>query len=325
MQVPPILRRLGALTILSVLCGVLCCRKPVAPLVAVIPETTAQELWESEHAGVALAARQYGWNIYWNAPSREGDVQRQIQIVNAVRLRKPTGVILSPIDAFALIYPVQTLLAAGIPVVVTGSQLGIAPAGGLSFVLNDEQETGKLIAEHLAPELKPGDTVAILGVNSAILALADRARAIRNALLQRAPDIQVIERKGELSGFEQPEESAEETIRSIPHLKVIIGLDIQQTRAAHFALVHTGMSGSIILIGCEQDLDLVRLLRAGKIDSIVAINSASMGAIALENIARYREGKSFPRVTATSPVLITRENVDTSEMQKILNMDWSIR
>jgi len=41
--------------------------RPRAPIVAIIPETTAQELWESEHAGVAATITGTPWGTYWNA------------------------------------------------------------------------------------------------------------------------------------------------------------------------------------------------------------------------------------------------------------------
>jgi ribose transport system substrate-binding protein len=56
------------------------CRAP-APIVAIIPETTAQELWESEHAGVAATIAGTPWGTYWNGSSSEDQVAQQIALV----------------------------------------------------------------------------------------------------------------------------------------------------------------------------------------------------------------------------------------------------
>lgn len=106
--------------------------------IAVIPQTTAQEIWESEHAGAARAASESGWSIYWNGPSREDDFTRQIQIVNQEIERRVDGLVLAPDHAVALISPVRNALAHNIPCVVVSSPLGISPGGMLSYVLNDE-------------------------------------------------------------------------------------------------------------------------------------------------------------------------------------------
>jgi hypothetical protein len=52
-----------------------------APIVAIIPETTAHELWESEHAGVAATIAGTPWRTYWNGPSSEDQVVQQIALV----------------------------------------------------------------------------------------------------------------------------------------------------------------------------------------------------------------------------------------------------
>ena len=88
--------RLGILTTSLMCCLIASCRSTQPPVVAVVPETTAREVWESEHAGAERAAHALGWSIYWNGPSREDDVARQIQIVNSAIARHVTGLILSP-------------------------------------------------------------------------------------------------------------------------------------------------------------------------------------------------------------------------------------
>ena len=67
------------------------CARAHPHTVAVIPEMTAQELWEAEHAGVASAALGTNWEIYWNGPGRKDDVARQIELVEAAIAQLETG------------------------------------------------------------------------------------------------------------------------------------------------------------------------------------------------------------------------------------------
>jgi ribose transport system substrate-binding protein len=289
----------------------------------VIPQTTAQELWESEHAGAHQAANRLGWSLYWNGPSRDDDVPRQIQLVHRVIERGAAGLILSPDHSVALIGPVREVLAAGIPVVLLGSPLALPADKNLSFVLNDESETGRLVTERLLPRLKPGDSVAVLGVNPAILALVDRAHAIESSLHTADPSLHLIERRSTSFGFDEAEETAEEVLRSNPGLRAIVTLDIHQTRAVYYALTRLGLEGRVLLIGCDQDLDLVRLLREGNIDAIVAENTFAMGTQAVQIIARLRKGQTAPERVVISPLLVTRDNVDRPDVQQVLDMNWS--
>jgi hypothetical protein len=69
---------------------------PPAPIVAIIPETTAQELWESEHAGVAPTIAGTPWGTYWNGPSSEDQVAQQITLVQHTESIHAAGLILAP-------------------------------------------------------------------------------------------------------------------------------------------------------------------------------------------------------------------------------------
>ena len=300
----------------------LACKSSHRPVIAVIPETTAEEISESEHAGVENAARSLGWNVYWNAPSREDDVLRQIQIVSNAIERGVTGLILSPDHAVALISPVRAALARRIPTVIVGSPLGVSSSAYLAFVLNDDAATGRLAAQRAGRYLRAGDTVAILGVNPNILGSIDRTNAFESLLHQQFPGVNVLEKRSTSFSFAEAEETAEETIRSTPDLHVILALNIIQTRAAYAALLGTQSMGHVKLIGCDQDLDLVYHLRHGRIDALIAENTFVMGVDAVQIIHKLLRGERSASRTVVQPVLIIRENVDSDIIQQVLDMNW---
>src|ERR1700759_2632871 len=67
-------------------CGLLAlllagCSRGHPHTIAVVPQTTAQEIWEADHAGVAKALLGTTWKERWNGPSSETEVDRQIALV----------------------------------------------------------------------------------------------------------------------------------------------------------------------------------------------------------------------------------------------------
>lgn len=322
---PPATGRRFAMLMTSLMCCMIAsCRSAHQQVVAVVPETTAREVWESEHAGAERAAHALGWSIYWNGPSREDDVARQIQIVNSAIARHVSGLILSPDHAVALISPVRSALAQGIPTVILGTPLAIAPGGKLFFVTNDDAATGQLATQPLLHHLKAGDIVVVLGVNPNIISQIERANAIEDSIQHTFPGVKVIERRSTSFAFSEAEETAEETVRTMPKLRAIISLDIIDTRAASFAVVGSHARGRIFLIGCDQDLDLVRQLRMGNIDAIVAQNTFVMGYDAIQLIASENRGERTETKQVVSPILVTRDNVDQPEVQQVLDMNWRV-
>lgn len=299
------------------------CKSPRHATIAVIPETTAQELTESEHAGAERAAKALGWNVYWNGPSREDDFPQQIHLVYEAIDRNVAGLILSPDHAVALISPVRSALARGTPTVIVGSPLGTSPGGNLVFVVNDDVATGRLAAERASLYLKPDDAVAVLGVDPNILGSIERADAFEAVIRERFPQVRIIERRSVSFSVAEGEESVEQTIRSVPRLRVIVTLSISQTRSALGALRGSNSAGQIRLIGCDQDLDLMLHLRLGDIDSVIAENTQKMGYEAMQIIHQRLLGERTDSKIVVEPILVTKQNIDSTDVQNVLDMDWS--
>ena len=307
---------------LSLLLVLTACKQTKRPTIAVVPETTAQELWESEHAGAAHGAYELGWDIYWNGPSREDDLPKQIQIVNNAIGRGVNGLVLAPDHAVALISPVRSAIAHGIPTVIVSSPLGTFSNQDVMFVVNDSEAAGHIAADRAAKYLSTTDAVAVLGVNPNLLGSIQTANSLESSLRIRLPNVSVVERRSTSFSFAEAEETAEEAIRSLPALRVIITLNVTQTRAAYSAALRTGSLKRIKLIACDQDLDLVFRLRTGEINAIIAQDTRTMGRIAIQMIReKVVSGRNSPSVIV-QPVLVTQENVDSPEVQDVLDMNW---
>src|SRR6266700_866491 len=98
-------RALGWVAVVMLFC--LGCHSVAPFTIAVIPRTSGTSLWEPEHAGAEAAAVHANAHIYWNAPTREDDVEGQIAIVNQVINKRYQGLVLAPDQALALIAPVR--------------------------------------------------------------------------------------------------------------------------------------------------------------------------------------------------------------------------
>jgi ribose transport system substrate-binding protein len=313
----------GSIVCTAVLLGSAGCTGKQPLRIAVIPETTAQEIWESEHAGVEETARPLHWDIYWNGPSREDDITRQIQLVDHAIGSGAQGLILSPDHAFSLIDPVRSALSKGVPTVILGTPLAMPASSKLVFILNDEKEDGQLAAMRALHYLRPGDAVAVLGVDPNLLGSINRADAFERVIRQKNPQVKIVEQRSTSFSGAEAEETAEEVIRSVPNLRVILTLNVNQSRGTYQAWSQTGASSHIKLIGCDQDLDLMNHLRAGEIDALIAENTFQMGADAVQSLQDQMQGKSSPTRILEKPVLITRENADAEPIQRLLDMNWS--
>src|SRR5215831_13815113 len=97
------------------------CHRSAPTKIAVIPRTTGAMMWEPEHGGVLAAALRSGAQVYWNAPTREDDIQGQIALVERVADGGYQGLVLAPDHALALITPVRRAISRGVSTVIIGS------------------------------------------------------------------------------------------------------------------------------------------------------------------------------------------------------------
>ena len=121
--------------------------------VMVIPKGTTHEFWQSVHAGAAKAAEESGdVEMIWQGPSREDDRTEQIKLVQSAVASGVDGIVLAPLDAKALVEPVEQAIARGIKVVIIDSALESTQVS--SFVATDNYHGGELAAKRLGELLK---------------------------------------------------------------------------------------------------------------------------------------------------------------------------
>jgi ribose transport system substrate-binding protein len=298
------------------------CSRGHSHTIAVVPQTTAQEIWEAEHAGVAKALLGTTWKERWNGPSSETEVDRQIALVQQAIRQHDGGLILAPDHPVALTTAVRMAAEQGMPVVILDATLNLPPSLDVDYVLNDEQQTGALAADRVGAVLHGHGTVAVLGETPALMATVARAAAFRQRMAARYPGITVLDPLPGRFRTNLAEQDTEELLASHPDLNAIFTVTVGATRGVYRGLKLKQRIGQVHLVACDQDLDLIYYLRLGEIDSLVAENTFAMGYQATQLITKRRAGTGQGRVLRFAPRLVTRENVDTPEVQQILNMDW---
>jgi ribose transport system substrate-binding protein len=295
-----------------------CKRAPTA--VAVIPRACGTALWEPEHSGAAEAARARGMTVYWNAPTRPHDVQKQIALLEKVVALHYRGIVLAPDETLALRTPIKHALATHIPIVVVGTELGIDPASNLSYVLNDEVAGGRLAARRLGLILNGQGAVAIVGLDPKLKSMSLRDRSFEDTLASEFPRIRVVARRPGQASAAQEQETTGELLQSGTTLEALVALSADATRGAYYALIESNRAGMIHLIGFDQDL--LPPIRNGGLDSVVAQDTSEIGRLAITQIDGRLHGAQVPDKLMVQPKLLTRENIDSPEMREVLTAHW---
>ena len=287
-------------------------------LIAVIPRTSGTMLWEPEHGGAQITALKLGARIYWNAPTREDDVEGQIALVQRVSSENYQGLILAPDQSRALITPVRRAMLRGVSIVVVGSPLPIPPGNGLSYILNDDEEGGRIAGRRLATILHCQGSVAILGIDGDIAGIVTRARSLEQFLATSCPRIHIVKRSG---SFNVPHEQqvAEETLKTNPDLDAVVALTSTSSLGTISALGNIRPSRRVSIIAFDPDS---LGFENPNLDSVVLEDTQKMGSQGVRLIVAKLHGQSEPAVTEYEPVLVTRDNVNSDEVRRLTSMNW---
>jgi ABC-type sugar transport system substrate-binding protein len=71
-------------------------------------------------------------------------------------------------------------------------------------------------------------------------------------------------------------------------------------------------------------VDLMAGIRHGDIDSVIVENTYEMGFRAIQSIAARLRGESVPDKIELKPALVTKANIDSDEVQKMLAVNWRV-
>ncbi|HCT59357.1 MAG TPA: hypothetical protein DGA22_00575 [Acidobacterium sp.] len=280
-----------------------CRPRPVR--IAIIPQTTGTPLWGPMFDGARLAATDQHVSIYWNAPTSEDNIKAQIALLERViHSKKYSGIILAPDHDLALMSAVQDAEAAHIPVVIVSTGLRLPPNGDLSYVLNNDAEGGKWAANYLGKLLHGHGTVAVIGIDPAILGNLQRERSFETTLHESYPNISIAARR--FGDYNVPHQTqiAASILKRFPSISAIVAVNPAAERGTWNTLLADDKTHRVKVIGFDQDI-VVDGEGQIRINAIVCQNTYKIGQLAVQELLDRIHHRRVAPVTFVSPVLRT--------------------
>jgi len=289
--------------------------------IAVIPRGTTHVFWKSIEAGARRAAEELGVEIAWQGPINEDDRTQQISIVEQLASEGKNGIVLAPVDETALRRPVQSAMEKNIPVVIIDSPLtGEAGKDFISFVGINNKLGGEMAGETLAKLLESKGNVVLLRYKEDSASTRQREEGFLEAIKKR-PDIQVL--VDDLYAGGTATEAQATAINIIDKLRQADGIfcsNEPSTLGMLLALRQNNLLGKIKFIGFDTSPPLVEGLRKGEIQVLMAQNPKKMGYEGVKTLVAYLRGEQVPRSVDTGVILVTQENLNSPEIQKLLDL-----
>jgi len=283
--------------------------------IAVVPKGTAYSFWGTVRAGAEAAGRETGVKIDWKGPAEETDVARQIDIIENFITARVDAIVMAACDAKGLVPKVKQAMDAKIPVVTIDS--GIATDDALSFVATDNVKGARQGTEKLIELIGgTGEVGAIPFIHGA--ATSDMREQGFNEAVEANPNVHAVKPLYSQGDVEKAMKAAENMMTSNPDLKGIFAANEPGAIGAAQAIKQRSLTGKIKLVAFDAADAEINALKEGTIQALVVQDPFKMGYQGVKLAVDAIEGRPVEKRVDTGVVLVTMDNFNDPEVQKLL-------
>jgi len=284
--------------------------------IAVIPKGITHIFWESIRRGAEKAGAEAGVKIFWNGPEREGNREKQIQIIEDFITQKVSGFVLAPIDNKALVPSVEKIYARDIPCVIIDS--GIDTDKYVSFIATDNYKGGVIAARRMGKILNGKGKIVVVKYAPGSASTMKREDGFINTIKKDFPEIEIVDTKYGLDTVETALQAAEDLLTKNSELDGLFACNESTSVGALRALQSRGRAGKMKMIGFDAGGLLIEGVKTGVVDSLVVQNPYRMGYEGVKVLVAALDGKKVERRVDTGVTLVTKDNLETPKIQALV-------
>jgi ribose transport system substrate-binding protein len=290
--------------------------------IAVIPKSK-NPYWLAVRAGALKAAEEskaegVPVNVIWDSAEREDQVEEQKALVAKFVADKVNGIVIAPVHAQAVVGPIEAATAAHIPVIVVDSPIASdAPA---STIATNNYKAGLLAGRRLAEVLGGKGNVALFRYMKGHGSTQPRESGFLDAM-KKSPGIRVISSDIHAGATEaEQQKNAKELLEKAgPDLQGVFASNLYATLGMIHALQETGRAGKIAFVGFDASDAVIDVVRKGDMAGVAVQQPYMMGYLGVKTAVQAIQGKSVDKEVDTDVKIVTKENLNTPEVQRLLN------
>lgn len=294
----------------------------------VIVKVLGNQYWSVLQAGAEQAGKDLGCNVVVVGTALESDIEGQLTLLQNAVSAQADGIVIAPLDSVSLDAPITQAYNSDIPVVLVDTV--ISSDNYSAALLTDNVEAGRKAAEELLKRMKDSGVeesevaqVAIQVGSTGSQTINDRVAGFNEYWDANAPanwtvlnnDIKVNE--GDISkavGF------CQDYITTYPDLKGVFGPNNGSTVGFVTGLMEAKRT-DISMVGFDFSSEIETMIRSGEYDvASVVQRQYYMGYDGVKTALALANGETVAEKTIdTGVVLVDSKNVDTEEIQAIVN------
>lgn len=287
--------------------------------VAVVPKAIGFDFWEQVRVGADCAAsKNHNVSMNWDGVSSESDVSGQQSLLqDKLSQGDVDGLVYAATDAKALANVTKNAIQQGTTIVNMDSGTEPQPEDVPVFATDNVRAAEKgtdLLAEQLGGQGK----VAFIEFQPGTSTNDTRGEGFKRGLAKH-PGLKLVAQQSSESDYNTALQVTQDILTANPDLNGIYAGNEPSVLGAAEAVRQAGKAGKIKIIGWDTSEGQVDALRDGVISGLIAQNPFKMGFQSVQAAVDKLRGRQPESATDTGSMLITKQNIDTPEVQKLLN------
>jgi len=276
--------------------------------------------------GIEDKCKELGLELFVAEYPKAWGPEVQVPILEAVAARGDIDVIITgPTSKEALIAPLKRIYDSGIEIITVDTYIGDGDYSKpseysfpLAFIGTDNFQGGVEIAHRLAEMIGEKGEVFVETTNPDVSSVVERVEGFKKGISEY-PDIELVGVEYCLDIQEKAQQQVAATLQANPDIVGIFGTNLYSAQGAYQAVVNAGLKGAVKIASWDATEDLIKALREGKVDLVLAQKPYEMGTLAVEWAYKYFvEGQEVPKRIVPGFFFFTRDNVDDPEAQQYI-------
>lgn len=284
--------------------------------IAYVVKAMTDQFWIDMRDGAEKAAKEMNVRLSFQAPEKETDVEKQIQMVENAIISKVDAIILSAADSKALNPVIVQANRAKIPVILVNDTIdakALEEDGGFveTYTGIDQYQAASLAGKYAVEHLK-GGKVCLLEGPAGVDALEQRLAGFRDQV-EGKPGFEIVASQTANCDRNLAFNVMQNILTSNPDVSIVWSVNAEMGQGAIQALEQAGLAGKVHVFDFDASNDDILTIKEGTLTGSVAQYPEIQARAAIMACLDVLAGKKLPAHTVTKAELITRDNVEAYE------------
>ncbi len=284
--------------------------------VTLIAKSTKTAFWKSAFAGARTAATEYNTILTVNGPETEENYLAQNDMVAQAVKDGAEAIVFSAIDFAENVPAIEAAADAGVKIIAIDSDVNTEKKA--AYIGTNNYAAGQMAAQAALQSGLPEMRVGLVNYDASSANGQQREQGVRDTL-GNCRNVEIVAAINTLSSAERSESDAADMLRAHPEINTLIAFNEPTSVGAGRALRVMGTGSVIWLVGFDSNVEAVDMLQTGHVDALIVQNPYAMGYLGVESAVALLNGQGdIEPVVDTSTVIVNRDNMFTTDSQKIL-------